>query len=298
MTWAGVHWFTGTTNRSPVEVLEVVARHLHGLHFEQFEWGRWTYQRHALERGTGATVLWSEGREDVAVNLPGSACELLGQAGVLALATELGLRPSRLDLAWDTNTLTPDRVREAWLEGNAVTRARWYDWRENSEGKTFYLGRRGSDPDVRLLRVYDRRGDTRVELEAHGKRSAFLWAALVGQDLEHWSEVGLAYVVDLVDFRDRVADSNVGRCPRLDWWEDFAEGARRLCLPLPRKAPTLESQEAWVMSGVSGTLALLADASDDPYDYVRRVLAEGRVRRNDRHRALLDATGAVKRALG
>lgn len=295
VVWAGVHWLTGTSLRPVAEVLEVVKRHLHGLHFEEFEWGRWTYARHARERGTGAMVLWSEGREECAVNLPGEACELLGQVALQSLVRELGLKLTRLDLAWDTDVFTPDVVQAAWNAGAAVTRSKWYDWRENRDGKTFYIGKRGSDPDVRLMRFYDRRGQTRAEIEVHGKRAQLLWGQLDDHDHKHWSQVGLAYVVDFVDFRDRSADANVGRCPRLGWWEDFAEGAKRLYLPIPRKAPTLESQEAWLEGGVSGTLAMVADWSGDPVAYVRKLLAKGRANRSARQRALLDATGVVKR---
>jgi hypothetical protein len=289
VTWQGVHWLTGTCALAPEKVVEVVSRHLYGLHFEPLERGLWTYKRSALEASTKARVLWSPDRADVAVNLPGEACELLGVAGVLALVRELGLRLSRLDVAWDTDALTPATARAAHAGGDCVSFTKYHKWMEDPEGSTFYLGKRGSDPDVRLLRIYDRRGPTRVELETHGKRAQALWSVLDGADLQDWSAGCLAYLVDFVDFRDRSADSNVGRCPRLEWWEDFTNGAGRLALPLPRKAPTLEGTQAWVENQVAPALSLVADYVPDATAWLRGVLADGRSRRKPHHAAMLRA---------
>ncbi len=295
MTWMGVHWLTGTCGLPPEQVCEVVSRHMFGLYFKPLDRGLWMYQRSAIEDSTKARVLWSPDRLDVAVNLPGEACEMLGTAGVLALVRELGLRLTRLDVAWDTDVLTPSMVRDAHAAGNAVTFSRWHDWRENPDGRTFYVGKRGSDNDVRLLRVYDRRGLTRVELEVHGKRARMLWSVLDGAELADWSASCLAYLVDFVDFRDRQADSNIGRCPRLDWWEDFTNGAGRLALPLPRKAPTLDSTKEWLEGQIAPTLSLVADYVPDATRWLADVLHDGRNRRKPHHAAMLNAVRAVGR---
>jgi DNA relaxase NicK len=278
----------------PSEVVDIVSRHLFGLHLEHLDRGLWTYKLSAVERTTKARVLWSEGRPEVAVNLPGEACEMLGTAGVLALVRELGLKLTRLDVAWDTDLLTPAMVRGAYILGDAVTFARKWKWDESPEGSTFYLGKRGSDPDLRMLRVYDRRGPTRVELELHGKRAQMLWSVLDQAQLEDWSAGCLAYLVDFVDFRDRAADLNVGRCPQLEWWEDFTEGAGRLALPLPRKAPTLDSTRDWLAGQVAPALALVLDATPDATAWVREMLRDGRKRRTLQQAAMLRATAVLE----
>lgn len=289
MTWMGVHWLTGTCALAPENVVQTVCKHMDGLYFEPLDRGLWTYKRSAIERSTKARVLWSDDRPDVAVNLPGEACELLGTAGVLALVRELGLKLTRLDVAWDTDVLTPATVRAAHAAGSAVTFSKWHDWRENPEGSTFYVGKRGSDADCRLVRVYDRRGPTRVELEVHGKRAQMLWSILDGADLGDWSAGCLAYLVDFLDFRDREADANVGRCPRLDWWENFTDGAGRLALPLPRKAPTLDSTRDWIESQVAPALSLVAEVVPDATEWLRGMLRDGRSRRKPHHTAMLQA---------
>jgi DNA relaxase NicK len=293
VTWQGVHWLTGTCSLPPTEVADTVSRHLYGLHLEEIDRGLWTYRASAIERSTKARVLWTPGRLDVAVNLPGEACELLGTEGVLALVRELGLKITRLDLAWDTDLFSPKMVSDVHEQGFAVTFSRYSKWikekGQKNSGSTFYIGKRASDPDVRLVRFYDRRGPTRVELELHGKRAQMLWGVLDGLDLEEWSPRCLAYLVDFVDFRDRVQDSNVGRCDRLPWWEDFTSGAGRLALPLPRKAPTLSSTQDWIESQVAPALSLVADYVPDATAWLRAVLADGKDRRRPHHSAMLAA---------
>jgi hypothetical protein len=297
VTWAGIHWLTGVSLRPAEEVREALSKHMWGLTLEERP-GRWTYQYQAVEQVSKAFVAWSdhqpgkpdEERLDVAISLPGEACEMLGTAGLLALARELDLRITRLDLAWDTELLTPHMVRNAHEAGYAVTHAKKSKWLEEKGGKssgaTFYLGNREAN-NARLLRVYDRRGPTRVELELHEQRADMMWKVLEGMDPDGWSEAGLHYLVDFVDFRDRDADVNVGRCPRLDWWESFTAGASRLALPIPRKAPDLESQEKWMKDGVSSTLAVVADSRPDATEYVLSLLQLGRLNRKPRQSAVL-----------
>ncbi len=121
MTWQGVHWLTGTCALPPQKVADIVSRHMCGLHLEPIERGMWTYTRSYLEVTTKARVLWGGKHLEVCVNLTGEACELLGTEGVRDLARELGLKLTRLDVAWDTDLVTPGEVRAAHVAANAVT---------------------------------------------------------------------------------------------------------------------------------------------------------------------------------
>jgi len=298
VVWAGLHWCTFTTYAPLQLVRDALCEAFGGLVFEDRPNGIWTYHNKSVERTTGSFIAWTEGRLELAVNLPGEACELLGIEGILDLYSKLLFQPTRLDFAWDTEgLLTPAAVRSAHQAGNAVTHSKWHDWRENPEGSTFYIGKRGSDPDARLVRFYDRRGPTRVELEVHKKRAQKLWSQLYQvQDVQKWSAVCLAYLVDFVDFRDRSQDENVGRCERLPWWESFTQGASRLYLPLPRKAPDLDRTTEWLEGPVAPSLALIADSMKNPEEWIRKVLRSGRVRRTPAQAALLDVTNRIKAA--
>jgi Replication initiation factor len=296
VAWAGVHWLTGTTQKPLEAVRDILCEEFGGLIFEDRETGIWTYHRRAVERNTGAFFAWTPERRELAVNIPGEACELLGLEGLVRLSDRLQLRTTRLDLAWDTDLFTPAQVRAAHAAGDAVTHAKWDDWRQNPDGSTFYVGKRAGVSNARLVRFYDRRGPTRVELEVHKLRAHALWLQLRHgcASLEEWSGVGMAYLVDFLDFRDRSEDTNVGRAPRLPWWDFFTAGASRLFLPIPRKAPTLESQQDWLEGQVAPTLALVADSMLDPERWIRRLVAEGQARRSPAQSALLDVTRQVR----
>jgi hypothetical protein len=294
VTWKGVHWLTGVSQGTPEAVREIVCRHMFGLVFEDRDNGIWTYQRKAVEAVSKAFVAWTPDRLDVAVNLPGEACEMLGTEGLRLLVAELGLKVTRLDVAWDTDTMTPELVRNEYHAGNAATHAKKWRWDESPEGATFYIGKRGSANNSRLVRVYDRRGPTRVELELHEKRADMLWQRLAEIELRDWSKVAMSYLVDFVDFRDVGADANVKRCPRLDWWADFTAGAARLSMPLPRKAPTLDSTREWIEGSMAPTLALIADAVPDATKWLHTMLDDGRSRRKARHTAMLNLTGVLQ----
>ena len=128
----------------------------------------------------GATLLsecQSKGAEDnVHVVLPGDACAV-GVDALLQLLTRLKMWSSRcavvrLDLAVDSVPFTPLDAYRAVLAGQTVS---WVKRGRDGlvdahvdlvqragEGNTLYVGRRSSR---RCVRIYDRRGPTRIELE-------------------------------------------------------------------------------------------------------------------------------------
>ena len=294
VTWMGVHWLTGVCLRPVNEVRDVVSKYLWGLVLEDSPAGIWTYQHKVVERVSKAFVAWSDhqpgkpdvARPDVVVNLPGEACEMLGTENLLALVRELGLQVTRLDLAWDTDIFSPREAFDSWKAGNAVShikkKPKWIE----EEHDTLYIGSRSAQ-NARMVRIYNRRGPTRVELELHKQRADMMWKVLDEMALEDWSAAGLHHLVDFIDFRERSVDVNVGRCPRVDWWDSFTDGASRLSLPIPRKAPDLDAQTKWMKDGVASTLAVVADSRPDATEYVLSLLRFGRLNRKPRQSALL-----------
>jgi hypothetical protein len=234
-----------------------VVKHAHGAKGGYF---------HSATVG-GIFVAWGDTRPDVLVNVPGEVCEELSISGLVALSVLTGLEPtSRLDVAWDAECLVPEMFAEAFEAGDVVTRIqrpvnpdtgriKGIERHSNHEGDTVYLGSRTSE---RFLRVYDRRGPTRVELELKERRAVELWRRLVAlNDESAWGAEALAELRAFVDFRERPEGVHVDRCELLPWWAEFCSGAERRSTLIPRKAPTLESQETWLRRGVAGSLALL-----------------------------------------
>lgn len=287
VAWAGVHWFAGTTRRPHLEVLEAVSEVVAAPVVEHSRGAKGGYRCSASVGGV--LVAWGPDRDDVLVTVPGSVCEVIGTLGLVALSAGLDLDPtSRLDLAWDAHGFSPADVRREWEAGQVVTRAHRDSWRwdENAEGSTFYMGSRTSE---RFVRVYDRRGPTRVELELKEQRAVLLWRQLLEAAEDDWSASAMAELRAFVDFRDRSTSDNPRDAELLDWWAEFTEGAQRRAVVIPREGVTLDKLDHWLRRTVAPTLALVVDAFGP--DLIRDLLTTGRdkySRRPDRL-AMLDA---------
>ncbi len=291
VAWAGVHWFAGTTRLPVSDVLELLPGHLLAPVVTHERGARGGYA-HSASCG-GLLVAWGDDRPDVLVTIPGAVCEVLGVPGVVAVATDLELEPSsRMDLAWDAYGFTPADCRAAARRGDVVARVQFSQagssrWMEDGAGAaTYYMGARTSS---RMVRVYDRRGPTRVELEVKGERAVLLWRALLSTVEEGWSARGLAELRGFVDFRDRSGGQRPDYCPLLDWWAEFVQAAERQAICIPRERQTLERAVSWLRLSVAPTLALAYDVLGP--ELVRGMLDAGRerYRRRPDRVALLDA---------
>lgn len=276
VAWMGVHWFAGTTRlHSWREVLDVLAD-VFGVPPLLRERGGYGY---ASSAGVaGVSVYWSPGRGDVFVVVPGEVCEVLGVPALVAVASLLDLEPSsRLDLAWDIEGVGVAHFADAWHGGDVVTRAHRGSWQDhqNAEGRTFYMGSRASG---RMVRVYDRRGPTRLEMEWKGERAVLLWSRLLAAAEDGWSLEAMTELRAFLDFRDRASGVRPDFCPLLEWWQVLTDGAGRSCVTIPREASTLEDRRAWLRRQVAPVLAMVADGVQDWTSELAELLHEGRSR--------------------
>ena len=292
----GVHWAQGTVfNRSPEDVCDALSREYDGLAFESVPGQLLGYE--CMRVGPGRSkVCYSPGRVDVLVILPGEACEMLGMEKLAALDADLEVRWSRTDYAWDLAGFTPRDVESWWHAGQMVTRAHRDSWDQhnNPDGYTFNIGSRASS---RYLRCYDRRGNTRVELECKGGRAALFWLRLRETHPNQWSRLALGFLRDFVDFRDTAAAVKPADCPLLAAWAAFVGDAERLGVPMPRKPFTLDRARSWVHHQVAATFAMVADSTADPVGFMRDVYRLGVENRRPRHRGMLAAVGTARRVV-
>ncbi len=266
VAWAGIHWFSGTTRHDAWAVLDAISGLRMGAPIVHHPRGAKGGYHYSATCG-GVLVAWGEIRSDVMVSIRGEVCEELGISGLVALSVLTDLEPTiRLDVAWDAECLIPEMFAEAFEVGNVVTRiqrplnpktgrVKGLERHSNHEGDTVDLGSRASE---RFLRLYDRRGSCRVELELKKRRSVALWRRLVAlHDEAAWGMEALAELRAFIDFRERSEGVHVDRCELLPWWAEFCAGAGRLSTVIPRKVPTLDTQEKWLRRGVAGSLALV-----------------------------------------
>lgn len=307
---AAVHWLTGTVlpdgDSGVVDVdrvLGFLADDL-GESVELLDRGAMGYSEGF--RVGPVRVMSSESRPDmgVLVLMDGECCEELGLGRIAAVHSGLGLRVSRLDLAFDGVPFTPEMVRDAWRGDQVRTRAkvprdarpdrqwRTSDWRENAQGDTFSMGSRTSS---QFARVYDRRDTgTRFELELKGETAAVAAAGLlalvnVGES-ERFGAEAVGWVRRFVDFVDPTSDTNVSRQTLLPWWESFICGAEKAQVSLGAAVTrTVEETRQWVIRQVGPALGLLLAALGA--DELVQIADQGKQRWRGRHRAALRAFG-------
>jgi hypothetical protein len=265
---AGVHYLSGTTLLASDAVLQVVAE-VTGDSVEVMPRGAMGY---ATRYRVGPVVVLADGqgREaesmGVHVEVRGEGCEVLGLAKLADLYRRTAMRATRIDPVVDGARFKPATMWRAWRQGNVssavklAARARddrqWRsgDWQSNAEGDTCYLGSTQAD---RRLRCYDRRGPTRVELQARHDAAAAIAADLLGGDLEDgWAARVLGHIRAFVEFR-KGDDLNVSRRPLAAWWARFVRDAERSQVRLTGVVvDTFERAAAWVERQVAPILAV------------------------------------------
>jgi hypothetical protein len=271
------------------------------------------------------------------LDAPAAVLEGLDHDALYALALTVALHArniSRLDVTLDDwcKVITPAGLDVLTSGGSdpyalnkdqMVTRAEQSDFRRSkgpTGGDTWYLG---STSGEARLRVYDKARESqgevdaiRWELQLRGKRAKDALVSLVleahcslgggplpldgggaalAEQMGTWAAQQL---VRFVDFRDRSADSNVSRCPRLIWWAALvldAEKARPVVVPPPL---TVERMHEYAGKALPSWLATLADSAAavsglSPEEWTAEMLSLGRSRRSPRHALALRSVGVV-----
>ena len=134
-------------------------------------WPASTRHHGAGLRGDGFEVFWQglgSASGLVYVQVRGEAFDSLSEAEALELlrmANGWRLAATRFDLCRDVLGLSVAGLRDAVVRGGVVSRAHSIDYTEGlrgANGRTLTIGSRSSD---RYVRIYDRRGPTRIEVQ-------------------------------------------------------------------------------------------------------------------------------------
>ncbi|MCB9837747.1 MAG: hypothetical protein H6813_00270 [Phycisphaeraceae bacterium] len=235
------------------------------------------------------------------VEVKGQACEHLGNSGIRLVLDDLGawfrIRASRVDVMAHTNSFTPRTIRDAVQSGDISSRSVSCEnlvYIESAEGDTCYLGmkpkRRGGlkRSGERVLRIYDRRGPSRVELEMLGDYAHGAGDELRNHPIEEWPRLLRGMIRHYCDFVDRTADKRVTRCPLMPWWEEFVEGVEKISV---RPAGLLlEGTPIGKVDGIFERYARRLYAAIEAYGggwVESRIRLHGRKRRDSTHELLV-----------
>ncbi len=229
----------------------------------------------------------------VAVRLPGGFLKSKPHHVLVALLQRLSaiatIKARRVDLAFDQAHVTPAQLHAAVLADNVRTAVhrervapfpRIHLWQQNVYGNTLYLGSTHAD---RRLRIYDQRGDTRIELQLRHDYADRVVDSFtrIGWDLDQMAELARSYVLDFADFRVRLNPKRNRWGDRLPGWNEFACGSVAAKPPTLPKVKSIENQRAAVWRNAR-SLAFVAELDAARYggrdEFLRALVDEGRKR--------------------
>jgi hypothetical protein len=242
------------------------------------------------------------GDEYCTVEVKGRGCEFLGNEGIRYLFDDLGdkfkIRASRVDVMAHTDYFTPRTISDAVLAGDYSSRSVKPENRvyiESDAGDTCYLGM-GSKPSGGLrrigecaLRIYDRRGTTRIELQTSGGHAHGAGGLLSMRPVEEWPGMIRGFMRHYCDFVDRAANVRVCRCPLLDWWNAFIENHEKISTNTSKD--TLESTPLGKIDGTLNRYARNLYAAIEAYGadwIIKRIERHGRIKKNEDHANLVE----------
>ncbi|MDH5506234.1 MAG: replication initiation factor domain-containing protein [Anaerolineae bacterium] len=234
------------------------------------------------------------------IELPGSACAAIPPIVMSEMVRELQLREeieglkykvTRLDLAWDGISCTPDEFLEAVekdyirsLAKRETLDVRRSPFKEKEDGSsmgttTVYLGSRTS---TRSVRVYDKRGYTRLELETRKERADLIARIVLVGLPEDWADMAIGHLRDYMDvFKDDEKEEMA------EWWEELVTGLVRAYLTVSSAADVeLVRIERWMVKQVAPALSVLMDTVGE--GVLDTMIAWGRHKRGDRYKHILN----------
>jgi hypothetical protein len=108
-----------------------------------------------------------------------------------------------------------------------------------------------------MVRIYDKHGPVRVELQLRSERAELAVLELMACSSEDEVELrARGLLIDYLEFVDRDSDSNMGRRKRLPWWASFVEGVARVRHLIPRAAKSLDRCVGWIQQKVAPSIAM------------------------------------------
>lgn len=224
--------------------------------------------------------------------IPGQACECITWEYFKALGELLeGNYPekynfTRLDFAFDYVPFSPEQVEQAIKDGDVRSLAKRetlsvnsspFEKRDNGEIGTYTVNF-GSRSSERMIRVYNRRGFTRLEFQTKDRRANVIVKQLFRcAAVSEWASLMVGHVRDFVDFGP-------------NWWKEFTQGNLRAWETVSSPKETTKAKLIhWIDKQISPALSVAVDIL--PEYAMKAILDQGRKRRGARYDLLLQAHG-------
>jgi hypothetical protein len=227
------------------------------------------------------------------IELPGKACDAIPIYSLKEFLIDIMLNEKcsvkRIDLAWDNVPFSPsdinyaidnDMFKSLIRKNTLVFTQSLYEERDDGQIGTSSCSI-GSRSSVRMLRVYDKRGPTRLEFQARDDRAHNIVFDLIRQPIDKWSRVSRGHLRDYIDFVD------VKTGAFTDWWGEFVVDITKadLIISSPRDEE-LGRIFKWFNDQVSPSFSVLVDVLGN--EVIQEFLKEGRIKRRNRFKSILE----------
>ncbi len=288
----GIHWLAFTVH-APIErafeLYDILFKEKFGEMVELGHGGRGFKDiRHSLLEFKIYLDPVLEDREYFHYEIPGQACELISwdYFNALGILLEANFKDcykfTRIDFAFDNLGFTPEQVEQAIRENNLRSLAKRekmaihqspFAIRDNGEIGT-YTTELGVRDSGRMIRVYNKRGYTRLELETRDDRAQIIAKdLLLAENISKWFSISIGHLRDYVDFNT-------------DWWKVFVSGEARAWATLgDAKELTITRMVEWLDIQVMPALSVAIDVL--PPGVIETLISRGRRRRGAKYNNLL-----------
>lgn len=134
----------------------------------------------------------------------------------------------------------------------------------------------GSNYSQRMITVYNKRGFTRLELQARDERAHLIaFETLSHYNPDAWGKIVIPHLLDFINFDT-------------DWWAEFINGETRANKTVTQpKELSLAKMYSWVIKQVGPSLSVLNNVLSG--DVIDSVIVSGRQRRGAKYDIYLPA---------
>lgn len=227
-----------------------------------------------------------EGKEHCHIEIPGSACEALTPSTFQDLVNyliqnEIRFSVKRADFAFDGVAFSPQDFLDGLMSDNLVSLIKRdpspdnesirveqspCKLRENGEvgTMTVYAGSKSSE---RMVRVYNKRGDTRLEFQMRDERAHAVCLDVFSHVWAEWEVTVKAHVRQFIDFENT------------EWWTVFIATSHREDLKISSaRRVSLSRMEEWLVRQV----VVAVSVHEDIYgkEGMSKLVTEARKSRN------------------
>lgn len=268
-----IHWFAITVHQDFDKVKELWSKFFSlglGVLVDKGHGARGYKQ--IAEALQGAKVYYDhvtakEGHQHCHIEIPGSACEAIIPSVFPELVnylTQNNIRFSikRVDFAFDGVPFTPQEFYDGLMSENLVSLIKRDPslendsirveqspcrLRENGEVGTMTVYA-GSSSSQRMVRVYNKRGDTRLELQLRDERAQAVCLDVFASAWSEWEFTVKAHLRQFIDFKS------------IDWWAVFVSLSHRADLKISSaRRLSLTRMENWFNRQVVVALSVYED---------------------------------------